>query len=651
MTKLSDVLAGQNNLVTDQDISLVATSGSYNDLVNKPVIPSVAGLASTTYVDTSINNLVNGAPAALDTLNEIATQLAADESATAAIVNTLGTKANTSSLSTVATSGSYTDLTNKPTLSAVASTGSYTDLTNKPSAESFLPTQTGNSGKFLTTNGTTSSWATQLPANTASFTAGGAITAGKAVMLNSNGTVTQSVISAVAYGTAAQFNGTNNVHSAYSIYHPPSGKFLVFYYDSTASSGKVVVATVSGSSAISYGTPVSVANVTAPGSANALSAAYDPNTQQILIAYKSSTGSVVGVRTVSISGNVPTVNTEYTFNSSVSKSAIDYDTTIGKAVIASWPSSTGSITITVLTISGTTITQTSTGTKSAGANNGYVSSLCHCLGAASGSGYSIHATAYNDGGLAYIVHVKIDTSTYAITFGTTLAPYDAAGANGYIIGSSALAWNYDFQTLLVLFEPGNLQLNYFTVSSTGYTRTGTTLLANDWAYSAPYDYFPAVATVGTGVLATAPSSTYYPRAFSTATFTGTGGSYSVTTLSSAGVSPWTIVAYDSAGANAFIGYAQPEPGPGYGLGVAPAQPDNRTKFIGYANSTVSSGQAVTVTMPGGVDTNQSGLTPGTTYYLSSTNGSTLSTTVSGPKVGRALSATSMYVLNSSMTTT
>ncbi len=37
MTKLSDLLAGQSNLVTDQELSAVATSGSYSDLTNKPV--------------------------------------------------------------------------------------------------------------------------------------------------------------------------------------------------------------------------------------------------------------------------------------------------------------------------------------------------------------------------------------------------------------------------------------------------------------------------------------------------------------------------------------------------------------------------------------------------------------------------------------
>ncbi|NBP02462.1 MAG: hypothetical protein EBU90_20560, partial [Proteobacteria bacterium] len=105
-------------------------------------------------IDASIAAVVGAAPAALDTLKEIADQLVSDESAVAALTttvagkanavhthvisdvtglqNVLDTKAATSSLATVATTGSYADLTNKPTLSMVASTGSYTDLTNKP---------------------------------------------------------------------------------------------------------------------------------------------------------------------------------------------------------------------------------------------------------------------------------------------------------------------------------------------------------------------------------------------------------------------------------------------------------------------------------------------------------------------------------------
>ena len=45
-------------------------------------------------------------------------------------------------------------------LSTVATSGSYNDLSNKPTIPEGLPSQSGNSGKFLTTNGTSVSWAT-----------------------------------------------------------------------------------------------------------------------------------------------------------------------------------------------------------------------------------------------------------------------------------------------------------------------------------------------------------------------------------------------------------------------------------------------------------------------------------------------------------
>ncbi len=75
-------------------------------------------------------------------------------------------------------SGSYADLTDKPTIPdgtfaslsgkpttiagygiTDAFSGSYADLTGKPTFDSLAPTQTGNTGKFLTTNGSVTSWA------------------------------------------------------------------------------------------------------------------------------------------------------------------------------------------------------------------------------------------------------------------------------------------------------------------------------------------------------------------------------------------------------------------------------------------------------------------------------------------------------------
>lgn len=75
-------------------------------------IPS--NIATETYVQTQISNLVDSSPETLNTLNELAAALNDDPNFATTITNQIGLKANTSSLAAVATSGSYNDLTNKP---------------------------------------------------------------------------------------------------------------------------------------------------------------------------------------------------------------------------------------------------------------------------------------------------------------------------------------------------------------------------------------------------------------------------------------------------------------------------------------------------------------------------------------------------------
>ena len=110
-------------------LSAVATSGSYNDLTDKPTIPDVSNYytKSQTYSQTEVNNL-------------------------------LSTKADTSSLSSVATTGDYNDLLNKPTIPAaqIQSDWSQADNTkvdyikNKPTIISYgdqLPMSTTDPDK------------------------------------------------------------------------------------------------------------------------------------------------------------------------------------------------------------------------------------------------------------------------------------------------------------------------------------------------------------------------------------------------------------------------------------------------------------------------------------------------------------------------
>jgi hypothetical protein len=68
-----------------------ATSGDAL-ILNKPSIPSISGLATTSYVDTAVANVIDSAPGALDTLNELAAAINDDASFSTTITNSIASK-------------------------------------------------------------------------------------------------------------------------------------------------------------------------------------------------------------------------------------------------------------------------------------------------------------------------------------------------------------------------------------------------------------------------------------------------------------------------------------------------------------------------------------------------------------------------------
>ena len=89
----------------------VATSGDYNDLSNKPTIPSLSGYATQTWVNDQIDAIT---PASIG----------------AAKASHTHTASQVSGLSKVATSGSYNDLTNKPSIPAAVTVDSALSSTS-----------------------------------------------------------------------------------------------------------------------------------------------------------------------------------------------------------------------------------------------------------------------------------------------------------------------------------------------------------------------------------------------------------------------------------------------------------------------------------------------------------------------------------------
>lgn len=81
--------------------------------------------------------------------------------------------------------------------------------------------------------------------------------------------------------------------------------------------------------------------------------------------------------------------------------------------------------------------------------------------------------------------------------------------------------------------------------------------------------------------------------------------------------------------------------------LSDASNDDRfaNNFVGFADETITSGNSILINIQG-FDNNQSGLSPGLTYYLSDTPGAIASSTGSQSRIiGRALSATKIKIIN------
>ena len=145
-----------SDILNKPTFATVATSGSYNDLSDKPTIPTV---------DYPVTDVKVGGVSVLS--NKIAVIPALFDGNYNSLDNKpdLSVYALSSNLATVATSGSYNDLNDKPTLATVATSGSYNDLIDKPT----IPTATSqldNDSNFIT-NAALTGYATTSDVSTA----------------------------------------------------------------------------------------------------------------------------------------------------------------------------------------------------------------------------------------------------------------------------------------------------------------------------------------------------------------------------------------------------------------------------------------------------------------------------------------------------
>ena len=132
-TKTSDI-TNDSNFVASGDLATVATSGSYNDLSNKPTIPAAQVQSNWTQTTTTAVDYIKNKP----------------------------------TLATVATSGSYNDLSNKPTIPTV-NNGQLTIQKNGSNVATFTANQSGSSTANITVPTKTSDLTNNGADNTSTY--------------------------------------------------------------------------------------------------------------------------------------------------------------------------------------------------------------------------------------------------------------------------------------------------------------------------------------------------------------------------------------------------------------------------------------------------------------------------------------------------
>ncbi len=461
-------------------------------------------------------------------------------------------------------------------------------------------------------------------------TASGAITGGKPVIVNTDGTVSVPVTVADSVGSAAVFQSVNPTSYINLGFDSSNNKVVIGYVNGSSNAGLVVVATVSGTS-ISYGTPVSIeANVQDP------LVVFDSNSNKVVLVY--SRGGVGKAKVGTVSGTGISLGSEaqFTAQGNVFAQGATFDSNSNKVVIGFKDAGNGNYgTAVVGTVSGTSI---SFGTpvvfESAGSYN-----ISSSFDSTNNKVVFTYRDADNSN---YGTAIVGTVSGTGISFGSATA-FTSSAATNYMVSE----YDPDQQKTIVAYANSGSsnvgEARVGTVSGTSISfgdainfdtpASGNAASYVGIAYDTSNDKIVIVNSNGGFSVVTGTVSG------STITFgsdfvidADTSGSYSAVVFDSSN-NKLVVAHADSGNSNYGTAYVLT-------LGSVSLTSEN---FIGFAEDTVATGQPVTVNTKGAVDENQTSLTPGQQYFVQ-TDG-TLGTSAGSPSVvaGTAVTATKLIV--------
>ena len=474
------------------------------------------------------------------------------------------------------------------------------------------------------------------------FVASGTLPNGRAVLLKSNGQVevvgTTTIAADIPYGSETTF-GTNRAQYVSKAAFDPNtvGKFVIAFVDrdnpnSNSKHAAVIVGQVSGSS-ISFGTPVIINSE----QSYFTTVAFDPNNaNKILVAFRGSSNNYGKARVGTISGTSVSLGSLATFNSSANTNYINiaFDpNTSNKLVISFADSGSSNSKAMVGTISGTSVSF--------------------------GSAAVFDAVQVPEHGLAFDPNIA-NKFVLAYQNGTTsgLVKIGTVSGTSLSFGSASTFNSASTDDVEIAFDPNTANKFIVVYKNRGASNVGTARVGT--ISNASISYGTAVVynsdettdnqisfdpnTANTFVVAYYRNNGLTGRA-KIGTISGTSLSFSSHYIFNPSLTNPIGVRFDPSAAGRLV-FTYIDGGKAYALtGISTHQGSNltATNFIGITDAAIASGATGSVTVKGGVATNLSSLTIGSTYYVQ-TNG-TFATSAGTPSVeaGKAISATSLIL--------
>lgn len=494
----------------------------------------------------------------------------------------------------------------------------------------------GASGQALVSGGAGQPpvWST-IESGSKVFTSSGAITAGQAVSINSNGTVsTTTGVNQTAVFDTTQYTSGPSTYSFASYFDVTTG-----YHIQILASGNglyIYVLSVSATGAVTTKGTSYLYNV---GARYTAAIAKDTvNNRFALMTASSSASPQLHFFTINSSGTVSTVVTATVSPAIGGQWCLDvyYDSYADRYVTFHYIGS-NQLRATAINYNAGSPTATATSNIS---TDGSANVSVSCAYNSNVNGGIVFYTAQSTGYTAS-VSVSLNAAGNTFTFGSQVN----VDTNGFYYRSRCCYMPNIDRYVLQYYAGGSIYtrvINPSTRTATGTSTSAPSSTAVNWQ---GYGFTPSYDTTNSVVYCSGGDGTN----INVWKYTLTASSVIYGLMDSkanAGLSYsyGSQICFDPINVRATVYTYEVSANVGYTIGYLPTYfSSNADKFVGFAAQSVSTGQSVSVTILGGTNNNQTSLTTGTAYYLKFDGTLTTSATPYGI-VARAVSATSATVI-------